>query len=345
MKEEEGMIKVAIIGAGFMGRMHAQVYRNLNEAGLAAVADTDLDKARLLADEYEATAYSSQEELLRRETIDVVDICLPTFLHREYVVEAARAGKDILCEKPIALRVEDAEEMIQAANEAGVKLMIAQVIRFWPEYAILKGIYQKGELGRLSSITLTRLSPPPTWAWDNWLADIERSGGALLDLHIHDTDYLLYLLGKPVSLASRVSVGGLKYAHAFTTFTFPDKVIGFTEGGWDAPDNFPFTMAYTALFEEGAIQFNSLNEKTLAIYRPGEEIEYPTIEAQLEARADGEGNIADLGGYFSEIKYFIDCVKNNKEPTQASAQSATDSLQIALSEMKSADSGKIIEIE
>jgi len=339
------MIKVAIIGAGFMGKMHAEVYQNLNKAKLAAIADSDLEKAQLLADKYKATAYPSLEELINQEDVDAIDICLPTFLHKEYVIKAARLGKDILCEKPIALTLKDAEEIIQAVKEAKVKLMVAQVIRFWPEYVELKRIHQSGELGRLISITLTRLSPTPTWAWDNWLADAERSGGALLDLHIHDTDYLLYLLGKPVSLASRVSPGRLKYAHIFTTFTFPDKVIAFTEGGWDMPDNFPFTMAYTALFEKGAIEFNSRNEKTLAIYRPGKEVECPTVKPELETTVSGgEGNIADLGGYFSEIKYFIDCLENNEEPTEASAQSARDSLEITLSEMKSADSGKIIEI-
>jgi len=132
------MVKVAIVGAGFMGRMHAQVYRNLNKAKLAAIADSDLEKAQLLADKYEATAYSSMEELLNKEDIDAVDICLPTFLHKEYVIKAARAGKDILCEKPIALTVEDAEEMIQAAKINKVKLMIAQVISFWLEYVKLK---------------------------------------------------------------------------------------------------------------------------------------------------------------------------------------------------------------
>jgi len=338
------MIKVAIVGAGFMGGMHAEVYRNLNKARLTAIVDSDLEKARLLADKYKATAYSSLEELLNQEDIDAVDICLPTFLHKEYVIKAVRLGKDILCEKPIALTLKDAEEMIQAVGRAKVKLMVAQVIRFWPEYVELKRIHQSGELGRLFSITLTRLSPTPTWAWDNWLADTERSGGALLDLHIHDTDYLLYLLGKPLSLASRVSTGRLKYAHTFTTLTFPDKVIAFTEGGWDMPDNFPFTMAYTALFEKGAVEFNSRNEKTLAIYRPGKEVEYPTVKPELETTVSGGGNIADLGGYFSEIKYFIDCLENNEEPTEASAQSARDSLEIVLSEMKSADSGKIIEI-
>jgi len=338
------MVKVAIVGAGFMGRVHAEVYRNLSKARLAAIADSDFKKAEELADRYRTTAYPSMEELLNQEDVDAVDICLPTFLHKEYVIKASRAGKDILCEKPIALTVKDAKEMIQAVKKAKVKFMIAQVIRFWPEYVKLKEIYDTGELGRLLSITLTRLGPTPTWAWDNWLADIKRSGGALLDLHIHDTDYLLYLLGKPVSLTSRVPSGKLKYTHVFTTFVFPDRVMAFAEGGWDMPDNFPFTMAYTALFEKGAVEFNSRDEKTLAIYRRGKEVEYPSIKSELETKASGDGNIADLGGYFSEIKYFIDCLEKNEEPIKASAQSATDSLEVILSEVKSANSGTVVKI-
>ena len=334
------MVKVAIVGAGFMGGTHAEVYRNLNKAKLSAIVDSDLEKTELLADKYRATAYSSLEELSGQEDIDAIDICLPTFLHKEYVIKAARLGKDILCEKPIALTVKDAQEMIQAVKKAKVKLMIAQVIRFWQEYVMLKEIYDTGELGRLLSITLTRLASTPTWAWDNWLCDVERSGGALLDLHIHDTDYLLCLLGKPTSLVSRVTSSSLKHAHIFTTFTFPDKVIAFAEGGWDMPDNFPFTMAYTALFEKGVVELNSRNEKTLAIYRPDKEIEYPAIKPELETTVSGEGNIADLGGYFSEIKYFIDCLKNNEESTQASKKGGGDEIRSSHSFVSGSESGE-----
>jgi len=147
-------------------------------------------------------------------------------------------------------------------------------------------------------------------------------------------------LGKPVSLASRASSGRLKYAHVFTTFIFPNKVIAFTEGGWDMPDNFPFTMAYTALFEKGVVEFNSRNEKTLAIYRPGKEIEYPPMKLELETKANGEGNIADLGGYLSGIEYFIDCLKNNEESTQASKKGGGDEIRSSHSFVSGSESGE-----
>ncbi len=338
------MIKVGILGAGFMGGMHAEVYHNLPNAELVALADRDLDKARKLAGRYKVISYSSAEGLFDKEKIDVVDICLPTFFHKEYVLKAAREGKHVLCEKPIALTTEDADEMIDTAEKEGVKFMIGQVIRFWPEYIQLREIYEGGKLGKLRSITCIRLSPTPDWAWDNWLTDPQRSGGALLDLHIHDTDYLLYLLGKPLSLICCVSSHCLPYGHVFTTFTFSDNVIAFAEGGWDMPENFPFTMAYTALFEKGAVEFNSRAEKTLTIYKSGQKVDYPPVQQQLFPAADAEGNIAQLGGYFSEIKYFIDCVENDQEPVQASARAARDSLELVLAEKESAETGKIIKI-
>lgn len=336
------MIKVGIVGAGFMGAMHAECYKNLSNAKLEAIADTDLTKAENLAKKYEAKAYQRTEDLFKEKDIGIVDICLPTFLHKECAVKAAGAGKNILCEKPIALTVEDADEMIEVAGKAGVKFMIAQVLRFWPEYIKLKDIFDKRELGDLLSITCTRLSMTPNWAWDNWLTDSKRSGGALVDLHIHDTDFLLCLIGKPLGIFSRMPKSSLEYGHIFTTYTFPKEIAAFAEGGWDMPDNFPLTMSFTANFEKGTVEFNSRWEKSLAVYKPGEEVEYPEVKVELQASAETGGNISDLGGYFSEIRYFVDCVENDKMPTLATGESARDSLKVVLAEKRSIETGNLI---
>lgn len=338
------MIKVGIVGAGFMGSMHAECYHNLHNAELAAIADTDLAKAEKLAKKYGVETYSKSEDLFREKDIEVVDICLPTFLHKEYVIKATQAGKQILCEKPIALTVEDAGEMIEAVNKARVKLMVGQVLRFWPEYVKLKEIFDSGSLGKMVSISCVRLSPTPTWTRDNWILDPEQSGGALVDLHIHDTDFLLYLLGKPISLLSLASKSSPKFAHVFTTFLFPNDVVACAEGGWDMPDNFPFTMSFTANFEKGVVEFNSRYQKPLAIYKPKKKVEHPEVKIDLQASAEAGGNIADLGGYFLEIKYFVDCLENNKMPTLASGEVARDSLKVVLTELKSIKSGKLIKL-
>ena len=338
------MVNVGIIGAGFMGGMHAEVYNNLPNARVLAIADIDPEKCQMLASKYSnVEALTDPEKLFSREDIDTVDICLPTFLHKSYCIKAARAGKNIFCEKPITLSLKDADEIIGEVDKAGVKFMVGHVIRFWPEYVRLKEIVDSNKLGKLISITCTRLSPSPTWDWERWLTDSERSGGALVDLHIHDVDYLLYLLGTPVSLYSRLSNSPFAYGHVFTTFNFPDGVVGIAEGGWDMPDNFPFTMSFNALFEKGCVEFNNRFEKTLAIYEKGKkEIEYPKMDVEFQATADTGGNIANLGGYFSELKYFVNCIEKGEFPTLADGKVAREALRIVLLERDSINSGKIV---
>jgi len=339
------MVNVAILGAGFMGKMHAECYHNLSNANLIAIGDANSEKAQEVAARYAIQPSSNLDELIKDERIDLIDICLPTFLHKEYAVKAAQAGKHILCEKPIALTVEDAEEMVKAADKTGVKFMVAQVIRFWPEYVKLKEIYDEKRLGKMLSISLTRLSPIPDWSWDNWLLNSEKSGSALVDLHIHDTDYLLYLLGKPILLFSQGTKTNIGYGHIFTTFVFPQGIIASVEGGWDIRvENFPFTMAYRAVFEEGVVEFNSREEKTLSIYRRGKKIEYPDIQKELLPSTETAGNISQLGGYLSEISYFVKCIENDKAPVLAEARSAAESLRVVLMEKESAEKGKIMKL-
>ncbi|PIZ15365.1 hypothetical protein COY51_05470 [Candidatus Desantisbacteria bacterium CG_4_10_14_0_8_um_filter_39_17] len=333
------MVKVGIIGAGFMGGMHSQCYKVLENAKLVAIADSQLNKAQELANKYGAKAYGSADDLLADKEIQAVDICLPTFMHKEYVIKVAQAKKHVLCEKPIALTLKDADEMIAAAAKDKVKFMIAQVIRFWPEYVKLKEIVDSKQLGKIISLTCCRLSPTPTWAWQNWLGDAQKSGGALVDLHIHDVDYLYYLLGRPTSLFAQGRKVGEGYNHIWCTFKFKDGVTGFAEGGWDLAAQFPFTATFTAVFEKGVVEFDCRREKSLAIYT-SEKTEYPRIESMTAE--DVGGNVATLGGYFEEIKYFVNCVDANQEPTVVTSRDARNSLEIILLEIKSAMAGKVI---
>jgi len=308
------MVNVAILGAGFMGKVHAECYSNLSKAKLVAVADIDQKKADELAKKYNACSISQPNKVIEDENIHLIDICLPTFLHKEYAIKAAQAGKHILCEKPIALRLEDADEMIEEAKKAGVKFMVAQVIRFWPEYVKLKQIYQEGTLGKLLSLSLTRLGLLPTWSWNKWMLDPEKSGGAILDLHIHDTDYLL--------------------------------LVAFVEGGWDiVADEFPFTMTYRAIFEKGVIEFNNRKEMTLSVYSKGKKVEHPSLQDKLFPLKNFGGNISDIVAYFLEIKYFVECIENDTSPILADATSARDSLEVLLLERKSAEEGKVVELK
>src|SRR3990170_3600426 len=109
----------------------------------------------------------------------------------------AKAGKDIFCEKPLSLSVESCERMLSATKAARVKLMVGHVVRLGPECIILKQVLDSGRLGKPIWASARRLSAPATWAWQGWLQDPKRSGGAVLDLHIHDLDFLAWIMGPP----------------------------------------------------------------------------------------------------------------------------------------------------
>ncbi|HCG77184.1 MAG: hypothetical protein COZ37_06085 [bacterium (Candidatus Ratteibacteria) CG_4_10_14_3_um_filter_41_18] len=337
------MVKIGVIGAGFMGAMHSQCYALLPEAKLVGIADVRKEKAEELAKKFNASACQDAEELLKNPEIDAVDICLPTHIHRDWVVKASNAGKNILCEKPIALSLQDADEMVEAARKNNVVFMVAQVIRFWPEYIRLKEIKDSGELGKLLSLALSRLSPLPTWGWENWLQNPEKSGNALFDLHIHDTDYILYLLGKPKALFSsgtRVKGG---YAHIFTLFEYPDCSVS-AEGGWDFVDTFPFRMSFVACFEKGAVEYDTGHNKPFAVYTAGK-AEYPKLGEEIPRATDTSGNISELGGYYSEIEYFVECVGTKKKPSIVTPENARDSLALVLKEKESAEKGEKISLK
>lgn len=324
------MLKVLLIGCGFMGRMHASVYGTLDSAKLVGAVDTLVDRAEGIAQGAGARAYASWEEALANEDFDAVDICLPTDLHREYTEKAARAGKHVLCEKPMALLVSDAEAMISTCEQHNVRLMIAHCIRFWPEYALLKKLRDDRSLGRLLSVNFTRYGEFPHWSADNWLADEDRAGGAALDMHIHDTDFARFLCGAPMEVVSFGTDDGRGIGQIFTTMTFEDGVVAHLEGGWNLPPKTPFKMAFRAIFERGAAIMDggpmTIYSHDADPYTP----EFPKMQAA------GGGNISDMGGYYHEIAYFVDCVLTGKPFEITTASSSRDSLATALNEIEQA---------
>ncbi|MDD3927296.1 MAG: hypothetical protein PHT33_11630, partial [bacterium] len=188
-------------------------------------------------------------------------------------------------------------------------------------------------LGKLKSINMTRVSPLPTWCWDGWLLDESRSGSATLDLHIHDTDYILYLLGEPDEIISRGTQDKNGLSHIYTSMTFGDAVASI-EGGWDFDSNFPFKMAFRAVFEKGAI---AMDGGPLTVYEDGQEPVQPEI-AQMAASGAG-GNISDLGGYYREIKYLLDSIVNNTPLVTVTPASSRQSLATVLEEIRQAKAG------
>lgn len=151
------MLKVGVVGCGFMGKMHSSVYAMLPNAEFVGVYDVSEERGKPVAEKHGVAFFSDFEAFAA--SVDAIDICLPTYLHAEYTVKAAELKKHVLCEKPMALTTADAEKMVAACKENGVRLMIAHCIRFWPEYALLKKLTVEGQLGALVSLNLTRYAP------------------------------------------------------------------------------------------------------------------------------------------------------------------------------------------
>lgn len=295
----QSTLNVAIVGCGFMGRMHANVYRSLPNANLVACIDANSENAGKFGSEFHLPSYPNMDSAIEKHQLDVIDICLPTHLHEKATVEAAGLGKHVICEKPMALTIEEADSMTSACKKAGVRLFIGHCIRFWPEYVYLKQLVEDKRLGELLSINLTRYGAFPMWASDGWTSDPKRAGGGVLDMHIHDTDFAHFLLGQPDEMVSFGSVDHRGPSHAFTTMRF-GKTVAHLEGGWNLPPGSPFKMSFRAVFEKGAAIWDG---GPLTIYEEGKEPFKPEF---AKMKAEGGGNIDDLGGYFHELKYFYD---------------------------------------
>ena len=196
------MLKVGLIGCGFMGAMHANCYKNIEGVEVVAFADIRKEKAQELANGSNAIIYGDGKDLIDNAKVDIIDICLPTYLHAEYAMAAMEKVGYVFVEKPVALTVEEGKAMIEKSKTTGCQVQVGQVIRFWDEYVELKKIVESGAYGKVVNANFRRISPRPTWGWENWLLNNKLSGGAAQDLHVHDVDYVLSLFGEPEKFMS-----------------------------------------------------------------------------------------------------------------------------------------------
>jgi len=311
------MLKIGIIGLGFMGKMHATAYRQLQSVldfKVTAVADTDRERADQTAKILEAKAYYSPQDLIDTADVNTVDICLPTWLHYDYASKALSKGFNIFVEKPLCLNTKEAYDLVKQAEEMKVFSQVGQCLRFWTEYEYLKSVTEEGVYGKMKHLKLRRLSPRPGWGSNNWLLNEYMSGGATLDLQIHDVDFALYLFGKPRKVTTFINPNGEKFANIVSELKYKDFTV-MTEGSWDYPSSFPFEMSYIAAFEKATIVFSSLHG--LYVYPENGDSFCPELKKESIAQSDAGGNISDLGGYYNELYYFIDCINKGIPPVKA----------------------------
>lgn len=342
------MINVGIVGIGFMGKMHFNVYRNYRKVKVVALADIDPvkltgDWSRIGGNVPDPRAarvdlrglklYSKPEDLFADTDVDVVDITLPTYLHARYTIAALKAGKHVICEKPMALTLADCDKMMAAAKEARRMLAIAHSLRFSPAWAVLKQIIDSKKYGQVRAARFYRMSMTPTWSWDNWLLDARRSGGAIVDLHIHDVDYINYLFGMPKAVCSRGVVGGPPprgIDSVSTQYIVKSGAQVVAEAHWMAAPGFGFTHGFHVVLDNATIEHDSKSNTPLTVYEKSGKIYKPKCPKE--------------DSYVSELRYFIDCIASGKQPSVVTAQDGRNALAVALAELRSVKTGRPVAI-
>lgn len=336
--------RIIVVGFGFMGEIHVQAYAGIPGAEVVAiveprhaVASEKLERLGL-----KVPLFSDLAEALRTVEGDIVDICLPTDRHADAAVCALEHAKHLFCEKPVSISLPEAERIRAAAQRAGTFCQIGHCIRFWPEYRTLEQIFRSGSLGTLRSLSLQRRASLPDYSADNWLRTPERSLGAAVDLHIHDTDYVLHLLGMPRAVFSSGTKDSAGWSHIFTHYMF-DGCAVVAEGGWNYPPKWGFQMAFQAVFDKGTIEFDSKADPSVLLTKEGNTPK-PLFLSSPQKEASGvTGNISSLGGYANELEYFIGCVGRQEAPKLATLEDGIQSLRVVLCELESAEKGTIVQ--
>jgi len=319
-------MRIGLVGAGFMGGVHLNAYAGIPEVEVVGVADARAEAAVAGAEMVGARPYASYEELVAAEDIEVIDVCLPTAFHRELAVRAAGEGRHVILEKPIARTMEDAQQILEAFSGDGPRLFVGHVVRFFPEYVGIKEKIDAGDLGTVGVVRTSRRSPF-LLGWNDWYADWRASGGVLLDLVIHDFDFLRWVLGEVDSVYAR-GVLGREYNrldYVLATLRFRGGAIAHVEGHWGYPG--PFNYSIEVAGSRALLAAESTEPGTLELFR--------------ETAAPGE--VPDLASgknpYQKELEHFVDCILTGEEPI-LEGRDAYEALRISLAATESVLSGR-----
>jgi predicted dehydrogenase len=326
-----------------MGVTHITAYQKLPGARLAAVCDSvrlpvngvlagvtgnvsssgDLDLGR------EVKVYRALNDVLADPEVELVDLCVPTPLHPEQAIAALKTGKHVLCEKPLALTSAQAREIVQAAKGARGYFMPAMCMRFWPGWSWLKQVVAEQKYGKVQAARFRRMSETPAWSKGTY-AQGNTSGGALLDLHIHDTDFVQFLFGRPASVFSTGVVRNANSVdHVVTQYLYPGGPAVYAEGSWLLAKG--FSMSYTLLCERATLDFQlARGADALHITEHG--------QAPRVVKFD------EPDGYAAEIAYMLAAIQSGKAPAIVTAADGLSAIEICEAEEKSVRTGQVVKV-
>ncbi len=334
------MVKIALVGLGFMGKTHLGAYQRIPDAEVVALCDPreenlkvsnlasggNIASASGSIDLGGARTYRDYPDMLRAGGFDFVDVCAPTFLHADYAIQALDAGYHVFCEKPMALTNDETARMLAHVEKSGRLFSVGQCLRFWPAYAGVKTLIDSGRYGRVRYAELARLASPPRWATGNWMGDSRLSGNAALDLHIHDVDMVLHLFGAPRAVRSqgvREKDGSISQITTF--YEYPGLAVQ-TSGGWICSGSFGFTMRALYILEGATVELDFTKNPVVMVY-PDSDPKYPLP-------------LAEGDGYFHELKDFVEGIAKGRLSGIVTGRSAAEAVKLCLREIESVKDGK-----
>jgi predicted dehydrogenase len=337
-------VNVAVVGLGFMGVTHLRAYLAIPSARILSVCDAvrlpvggvlqgvagNIKKSDDINLGPQVKVFRKLEEVLADPEIDLVDLCTPTPLHAEQAMAALKAGKNVLCEKPLARTASSAREILKVAESSPGFLMPAMCMRFWPGWSWLQKTVQQGVYGKMLAARFRRVSEKPGWSPQGTYTGGMDLGGALFDLHIHDTDYVQFLCGRPQSVFSTgVTNAAGSIDHVVTQYIYPGGPAVYAEGSWLQTTG--FNMAFTIYCERATLEFDfTLGPDSVRISEP----QQPTRSMRFD----------ETDGYNAEIRYFVDCVANRRPPTIVTALDGVTALEVCEAEEKSIRSGSAVRL-
>lgn len=320
------MKRIGIIGAGLIGTWHAARWKQL-PVELAGFYDVSPEAAAKAVAEFGGRTFEGLGDLLA--AVDVADVCSPTPYHKTPVLAAAAAGKDIICEKPLARHLHEAKEMVAACQAAGVRLFVAQVVRFFRQFAQAKELLEGGALGRPGVIRAVRGGSPPNPNRRGWFTDFEQSGGVIMDVSIHDLDFARWCFGD----VERVFARGLTFAgtephdHALITLRFKNGAIGHIEGSWAYPPG-RFRTRFEIAGDQGLVEFDGQVPMPLTVTLKSDESPQP--RSPLAPHDDP---------YFLELEHFLHCLESGDE-FLVSPQDGLEAVRLSLAAIESVRTGR-----
>lgn len=338
------MVRVALIGCGNIGvKGHIPAYADSPDAAITAVCDSDEALATAASEATGAKVYLDFDQLLADGDFDAVDICTPPWTHADLAVKAANAGKHILCEKPIATSLEDADRMIAAAKENGVNLMVGQTRRFDDRYLAIRDQVAAGQVGRPVYIRRAERQFLPFPA-DAWYWDTSVGGGVILDIGVHASDLLRWMFDdEPVEVRAVARAVGKaaqdaeSFDYAQITFKFADGGIGFAETSWTHPGEFGGGQyaALDVLGTNGKLEYSDKNANPMLSYNVDGGLALPRYFALMSSTEYA---------FRREIAVFVDSIVTNSPPALDPID-ARAAVAMALAAQESAVTGRSVRFD